>query len=353
MGSKQPRRYYCRCGTRLAKDNTERQRARCQRESRDKLIAPPELPPEFWQTEQFAEAFAAQHMGRVSRAYRAHPYHYPVYGLGGLSQTLLGSWLGLSQAQVSRFETGPPLQHLDTLRHWAQVMRIPQELLWFRLPAQTTAPAVAEPAGSPLVVCRSNGLLVPAGSQTTGGQPLWHPNGERTGDPEHDLVLTAPWDHRGTVEVAVLLSGGGRVKRRVFISLTGPALTAPAHQWLIHEPEPLVSGLAGRRISVRLVDRFTAMVAELRKMDDVAGGGGVLAMAQQGFAWVAGLLEQASYDEHTGRALHGVLAELGQFCGWTAWDSGTTGLRSGTTSLPCVPRPTPMTGWWAPTFSDP
>lgn len=62
-------------------------------------------------------------------------------------------------------------------------------------------------------------------------------------DPEHDLVLTAPWSYRGTVEVAVVLSGGdGRVKRRVFLSLTGTALTAPAHQWLVHEPEPLVSG---------------------------------------------------------------------------------------------------------------
>ncbi|MGH3888104.1 MAG: hypothetical protein ACRDSZ_16340 [Pseudonocardiaceae bacterium] len=50
---------------------------------------------------------------------------------------------------------------------------------------------------------------------------------------------------RGTVEAVVVLSGGVRVKRRVFLSLTGPALTAPAHQWLIHEPEPLMSGLSG------------------------------------------------------------------------------------------------------------
>ncbi|MGH4014269.1 MAG: hypothetical protein ACRDSL_10145 [Pseudonocardiaceae bacterium] len=329
MGSKQPRRYYCRCGTRLAKDNTERQCARCQRESRDKLIAPPEVSAEFWQTPQFADAFAAQHMGRVSRAYRTHPDHYAVYGPDGISQTLLGSWLGLSQAQVSRFETGPPLQHLDTLRHWAQVMRIPPELLWFRLPEETRQLLAREPAGSGLAVCGSSGLIVPGGSQANGGQALWRANGEgqHPDDAEHDPVLSAPWNHRGTVEVAILLSGGGgRVKRRVFLALTGPALTAPAHQWLIHEPEPLVSGLSGRRISVRLVDRFTAMIAELRQMDDVAGGGGVLAMAEQLFAWVAGLLDQASYDERTGRALHVGLAELGQLCGWTAWDSGDCGL---------------------------
>jgi hypothetical protein len=48
------------------------------------------------------------------------------------------------------------------------------------------------------------------------------------------------------------------------------------HQWLVHEPEPLVSGLAGRRVSAGLVDRFPAMIAELRAMEDAAGGGDVL-----------------------------------------------------------------------------
>jgi beta-xylosidase len=36
MGSRHPRHYYCRCGTYLAKDNTEHQCARCQRATRDK-----------------------------------------------------------------------------------------------------------------------------------------------------------------------------------------------------------------------------------------------------------------------------------------------------------------------------
>ncbi len=83
-------------------------------------------------------------------------------------------------------------------------------------------------------------------------------------DPECDPVLIAPWSHRGTVEVAVVLSGGGPVRRRGILFLAGTALTAPAHQWLIHDPGPLISGLAGRRVSTTLVDRFTAMIPELR-----------------------------------------------------------------------------------------
>lgn len=135
-------------------------------------------------------------------------------------------------------------------------------------------------------------------------------------------MLTAPWNHRGTVDAVVILSGGGWVKRRAFLSLTGTALTAPAHQWLVHEPEPLVSGLSGRRISADMVRQLTAMISELRKMDDIAGGGGVLSLAQHEFSWVAGLLDQAVYDERTGRMLFVALAELGQLCGWAAYDAG-------------------------------
>ncbi|MGH3814093.1 MAG: hypothetical protein ACRDUV_16845, partial [Pseudonocardiaceae bacterium] len=43
-------------------------------------------------------------------------------------------------------------------------------------------------------------------------------------------------------------------------------------------------------------------------------------------AWVAELLDRASYDERTGRGLQVVLAELGQLCGWSAYDDGHHGL---------------------------
>jgi transcriptional regulator with XRE-family HTH domain/tetratricopeptide (TPR) repeat protein len=285
------------------------------------------VPAEFWQTEQFQDAFATQHMGRVARAYRTHPHHYAVYGPDGISQTLLGQWLGMSQPQVSRIENGPPIRNLDTLAYWARTLHIPPELLWFRLPEQQDERAVTEPAVSPFAAAAATSVLEPlAGPQVTGAQPG---SGEHADDPEHDPVLVAPWSHRGTVEAVVVLSGGGRVKRRGFLFLTGVTLTAPAHQWLVREPEMLEmlgSGLSGQRVSDELVTRLRAMAGELRQMDDVAGGGSVLAMARQLFGWVAGLLDQASYSEHTGRALHVMLAELGQLCGWSAFDAGEHGL---------------------------
>ena len=111
-----------------------------------------------------------------------------------------------------------------------------------------------------------------------------------------------------------------------FSLLAGVGLTAPAHQWLIRDPEPLVSGLSGGRISVALVDQMSAMITTLRTMDDTAGGGRVLVLAQRAFEWVAGLLDQASYDDHTGRRLYVTLAELGQLTGWVAHDAGKPGL---------------------------
>ncbi len=138
VGSRPRRQRYCRCGTHLAADNSEHQCAGCQRASRDKLITPPQVPGWFWETEQLYEAFAAQHIGRVARAYRLNPYHHAVYGPDGISQELLGHWLGLKQPQISRIETGPPILNLDTLRHWTRVLRIPPERLWFDLPDKNT-----------------------------------------------------------------------------------------------------------------------------------------------------------------------------------------------------------------------
>jgi hypothetical protein len=77
-------------------------------------------------------------MGHVSRAYRRHPSHIARHGRDGISQERLGGWLGLTQAQVSRIENGPPIRNLDTLAYWAGVLRVPAHLLWFKLPPEAS-----------------------------------------------------------------------------------------------------------------------------------------------------------------------------------------------------------------------
>jgi ADP-ribose pyrophosphatase YjhB (NUDIX family)/transcriptional regulator with XRE-family HTH domain len=121
---------YCRsCGGRLARDNTGEQCAPCRAKSDQATLHPPEVPAGFWDTEQMRDALASWHMGRVIHAYRHHPFHDRP-----LSQETVAAWLGITQAQLSRIEHGPPIRDLDRLIYWATLLRIPAASLWFDLP---------------------------------------------------------------------------------------------------------------------------------------------------------------------------------------------------------------------------
>jgi tetratricopeptide (TPR) repeat protein len=125
------------CGTVLAADNNARVCGRCHRTEYDQLRTPPaQLRGAFFETDEFRAAFASQHIGKVFKAYRNHPRHLQLFGKA-LNQELLGRWLGLTQAQVSKLENGKPEQNLDALRNYARALHLPQHLLWFDLPGQS------------------------------------------------------------------------------------------------------------------------------------------------------------------------------------------------------------------------
>ncbi|MFC5111994.1 hypothetical protein [Kibdelosporangium philippinense] len=119
----------------LATDNTARLCGRCHRDERDQLGAPPALKTEFFETDAFRAAFESQHIGKVFKAYRNHPRHLQMYGKA-LKQELLGRWLGLTQAQVSKLENGKPEQNLEALRNYAGILHLPEHLLWFDFPEE-------------------------------------------------------------------------------------------------------------------------------------------------------------------------------------------------------------------------
>ena len=68
-------------------------------------------------------------MGRVIAAYRVHPWHGRP-----LSQELVAGWLSMTQAQLSRIESGRAPQELSKLISWARSLGVPARLLWFKLP---------------------------------------------------------------------------------------------------------------------------------------------------------------------------------------------------------------------------
>lgn len=193
MVSQSARRRYCRCGTHLAADNTGSQCAQCERVSRDKLIAP------------------------------------PVYGPSGISQTLLGQWLDLSQPQISRIETGPPVRDLDTLAYWARVLQIPPKLLWFRLPEDKSQPVTAEVAGtdpqehsaSKLPEPPSTTMLVTSTDEQTAKQLGTDSERGVPSDPMRRRTLVT-WGLATTASAGMGLTAGGQVGAAYVARLQGP-----------------------------------------------------------------------------------------------------------------------------------
>ena len=159
------------CGTVLAADNTARLCGRCRREQRDQLRTPPaQLKDEFFETDEFRVAFTSQHIGKVFKAYRNHPRHLRLFGKA-LNQELLGRWLGLTQAQVSKIENGKPEQNLETLRNFARILHLPQRFLWFDLPGQSRLNPPGSPRATedlPVPVSRNDAVIAITGMDTFG-----------------------------------------------------------------------------------------------------------------------------------------------------------------------------------------
>src|SRR5262249_31356491 len=101
------------CGAHLARDNTARVCAPCQRRTRAAAA-----DPGFWAVDPLAVAVTSQDMGAVLLAYRHHPDH------GGVAvpQRLVAAWRGGTQAQVSPLEDGRnKVSTLDGLGAWGGV----------------------------------------------------------------------------------------------------------------------------------------------------------------------------------------------------------------------------------------
>lgn len=162
---------YCACGTRLARDNHGERCATCQRKAAAAAVAnAPSVPMEFWQHERMREALDAWHMGQVFYSYRTHPWHGRV-----ISQGTMAEWLGLTQAQLSRIESGKPPQDLTKLMSWAHRLAIPGDLLWFKLPGTRSAATKLLPSqrseraandGVLPVVVNGHTVFVPVDSET-------------------------------------------------------------------------------------------------------------------------------------------------------------------------------------------
>ncbi|WP_285701048.1 hypothetical protein [Actinomadura sp. NBRC 104412] len=109
------------------------------------------------------EALAARHIGRVLRAFRKHPHHWP----RRYSQEIASAWLNVGQSYVSRVEKGAPPSDLKKLTHIARTLRIPDHLLWFTpedIPTPMTGARTSDGSTRPDQAKASAGCSVPAGT---------------------------------------------------------------------------------------------------------------------------------------------------------------------------------------------
>ena len=128
-----PVRRCARCGAHLTRQNQSALCAPCG--SPRSLREPPAVPREFWDAPEMRSALATWHMGRVILAYRHHPWHQQV-----LKQSVVGNWFGLTQTQLSRIENGRAPEEMSKLVRWAKLLAIPPELLWFKMPGDSSMP---------------------------------------------------------------------------------------------------------------------------------------------------------------------------------------------------------------------
>lgn len=256
----------CPCGTRLARDNHGSRCHACQKKARDNRVRPPAVGPGFWQDTTMRAALDTRDLGKVMHAFRTHPHHDRT-----ITQETAAAWVGVSQSRLSRIEQGALLHDPARQIHWAHVLGVPTELLWFEMPGarpnQAAGPAMqADSEQAPPAV-------------RTGQEAPEDPMRRRT-------LLT--WGITATASAGMVgldVSGGGRVG---------------------------ASEVAG-------VQRAFIRLGRL----DQQHGGETLWRVTAGHVNEAHLmLEHGTYTETIGRQLLRTTARLQYRAGWLAYDAG-------------------------------
>jgi hypothetical protein len=134
--------------------------------------------------------------------------------------------------------------------------------------------------------------------------------------------LDVPWTGAGAIKSAFDVAETNMMDRRIFLQVTGTALTQPAFEWLIARPAEDIQGSMGRRVNESHVDSIDEITARLRRMDDELGGGAILDVVKSQVRFVLDLLRNHQYTTQVGMRLHGAAAELLRLAGWLSFDAG-------------------------------
>ncbi|HEX2299986.1 MAG TPA: hypothetical protein VHH34_15995, partial [Pseudonocardiaceae bacterium] len=123
--------------------------------------------------------------------------------------------------------------------------------------------------------------------------------------------MDVPWTLQGTMTVAQDWLLGGLLDRRVFVAVSGSALTELAWMAVHTEPARLAAALTGGQVDRTLIEQIEEMIPRLRQLDDRQGGAANLAWVNAQFQAVAQLLKTAEHGGSVTRRLLVAWAELG------------------------------------------
>jgi hypothetical protein len=184
------------------------------------------------------DALASCDMGAVIRAFRMHPFHRHE-----ISQEIVAGWGNISDE----------INSLKKLTHWAQVLRIPAELLWFRMPntppTPDDSPATAQPGEHDAqeqepkwqsVQAEQGRILLPV---LVDGRLLLMPLEQApdawrwkswlsNGDPAR---ISFGWTQAGSLEALEDAVTHSLADRRGFMEFAGSVLVGLAEDWMATE----------------------------------------------------------------------------------------------------------------------
>ncbi len=223
-------------------------------------------------------------------------------------------------AHVVNREMGEAYVSRTTVSEWLNNSRVPRQPL----------PAVAAH-----VLSQAKGVTVSVSS-------LWPGVATSALCIAADEGMRVSWDLHGTrALISNWLANGGDVfdsDRRIFMAVSGTALTAPARQYLEqigNVPPPGsfekflgASGFSNIKVSSTLVEYYRSLTSAFRQMDDLEGGSTEnLRHIRNAVGQVAGYLKNGSFAKlELKKSFLGVLAELAQIAGWMAYDAERHGL---------------------------
>src|SRR6266571_6723997 len=138
--------------------------------------------------------------------------------------------------------------------------------------------------------------------------------------------MEMPWSAAGTLRILEDWLLSGLMDRRIFLAVSGAALTGLAWEYLGLESQRLLAAIEGDGIGAELITQLEGTIPALWALDDAHGGTRVLPHVSAEFQTAAHILRQGGHNADTTIRLFRLVALLAQHAGWAAFDAGQHGL---------------------------